>query len=140
MKEKRGRKSLPFSNIHDVNAKSFLWKSIITRFRIPWAVISDNGTQLESKHFKGFSSSLDIINFFSSPAYPQANGQAEVSNSYTRSKKKRLEEVRGKWVEELPNVMWTHKTTKRRSIGETPFALAYGVEVVIPLEIELPTI
>ena len=36
--------------------------------------------------------------------------------------------------------MWTHKTTKRRSIGETPFALAYGVEVVIPLEIELPTI
>jgi maltoporin len=63
-----------------------------------------------------------------------------VSNSYTGWIKKRLEEVRGKWVEELSNVMWTHRTTKRRSIGETPFALAYGVEVVIPLEIELPTI
>ena len=35
--------------------------------------------------------------------------------------------------------MWTHRTTKRRSTGETPFALAYGVEAVIPLEVGLPT-
>jgi hypothetical protein len=33
-----------------------------------------------------------------------------------------------------------HRTMKRRSTGETPYALAYGVEVVIPLEIGLPTI
>uniref|UniRef100_A0A2N9FSF3 Uncharacterized protein n=1 Tax=Fagus sylvatica TaxID=28930 RepID=A0A2N9FSF3_FAGSY len=31
------------------------------------------------------------------------------------------------------------RTTKRRSTGETPFALAYGVEAVIPLEVGLPT-
>ena len=54
--------------------------------------------------------------------------------------KKRLEEAKGRWVEELPSVMWTRRTTRRRSIGETPFALAYGVEVVIPLEVGLPTI
>jgi hypothetical protein len=35
--------------------------------------------------------------------------------------------------------MWTHRTTKRRSTGETPFALAYGVEAVIPLKVGLPT-
>ena len=35
--------------------------------------------------------------------------------------------------------MWTHRTTKRRSTGETPFALAYGVEAVISLEVGLPT-
>jgi hypothetical protein len=35
--------------------------------------------------------------------------------------------------------MWTHRTTKRRSTGETPFALAYKVEAVIPLEVGLPT-
>ena len=53
--------------------------------------------------------------------------------------KKRLEEAKGKWVEELPSVMWTHRTTKRRSTGEKPFALAYRVEVVIPFEVGLPT-
>ncbi len=35
--------------------------------------------------------------------------------------------------------MWTHWTTKRRSTGETPFALTYRVEAVIPLEVGLPT-
>ena len=53
--------------------------------------------------------------------------------------KKRLEEAKGRWVEELSSVMWTHRTTRRRSTGETPFALAYGVEAVIPLEVGLPT-
>ncbi len=36
--------------------------------------------------------------------------------------------------------MWTHRTTKKGYTGKTPFALAYGVEAVIPLEIGLPTI
>ena len=52
--------------------------------------------------------------------------------------KNRLEEAKGRWVEELSSVMWTHRTTRRRSTGETPFALAYGVEAVIPLEVGLP--
>ena len=42
-------------------------------------------------------------------------------------------------MEELPSVLWTHRTTVRKSIGETPFALAFGVEVVIPLEVDMPT-
>jgi hypothetical protein len=70
----------PLSNIRDVDAKQFLWKNIITRFGIPWAAISDNGTQFESRLFKGFCSDLGIKNFFSSLGYPQSNGQAEVSN------------------------------------------------------------
>jgi hypothetical protein len=43
-------------------------------------------------------------------------------------------------VEELPSVIWMHRTTVRKSIGETPIALAYGVEAVIPLEVGMPTI
>uniref|UniRef100_A0A2N9HIA7 RNase H type-1 domain-containing protein n=1 Tax=Fagus sylvatica TaxID=28930 RepID=A0A2N9HIA7_FAGSY len=89
---------------------------------------------------QGFCSDLGIRNFFSSPAYPQANGQAEVSNKVILDGiKKRLEEAKGRWVEELSSVMWTHRTTRRRSTWETPFALAYGVEAVIPLEVGLPT-
>uniref|UniRef100_A0A2N9IYR7 Uncharacterized protein n=1 Tax=Fagus sylvatica TaxID=28930 RepID=A0A2N9IYR7_FAGSY len=131
----------PLSNIRDVDTKRFLWKNIITRFGIPWAVISDNGTQFESKLFKGFCSDLSIRNFFSSPGYPQSNGQAEISNKVVLSGiKRKLEAAKGKWVEELPSVLWTYRTTVRRSTNETPFALAFGVEAVIPLEIGMPTI
>ena len=48
--------------------------------------------------------------------------------------KKRLDDAKGKWVEELSYVLWTYQTTLRRSTGETPFSMTYGVEAVIPLE------
>ncbi|XP_071708830.1 uncharacterized protein [Rutidosis leptorrhynchoides] len=43
------------------------------------------------------------------------------------------------WVDELPNVLWAHRTTFKKSIGETPFSLVYGSEAVIPAEILVPT-
>ena len=54
--------------------------------------------------------------------------------------KKRLKKAKGRWVEELPSILWTYRTTPRSSTRETPFSLTYGVEAVIPLEIGLPTI
>ena len=54
--------------------------------------------------------------------------------------KKRLDDAKEKWVEELPHVLWTYQTTPHRSIGETPFSMTYGVEVVIPLETRFPTL
>ncbi|RVW28354.1 hypothetical protein CK203_099752 [Vitis vinifera] len=49
-------------------------------------------------------------------------------------------DVTKKWVEELPGVLWAYRTTPGRPTGNTPFALAYGMDAVIPTEIGLPTI
>ena len=49
-----------------------------------------------------------------------------------------LDDVKGKWVEDLPHVLWTYKITSRRSTGETLFSMTYGAEAVIPLEIGFP--
>ena len=51
-----------------------------------------------------------------------------------------MEEAKGRWVEELPTILWTFRITPRSSTGETPFSLTYGVEAVIPLEVGLPTL
>ena len=53
--------------------------------------------------------------------------------------KKRLNDAKGRWVEELAHVLWTYRTTPHRSTGETPFSMTYGAEAVIPLEINFPT-
>ena len=53
--------------------------------------------------------------------------------------KKKLDDAKGKWVEELPHVLWTYRTTPHRSTKETPFSLTYGAEAVIPLETSFPT-
>ena len=82
---------------------------------------------------------MGITNRYSTPAYPQGNGQAEAVNKVIVSGlKKRLDNAKGKWVEELPHVLWMYKTTHRRSTGETPFSMTYEAEAVIPLETGFP--
>ena len=100
----------------------------------------DNGLQFDSKAFRRYCSELGITNRYSTPTYPQGNGQAEAINKTIMNRlKKRLDDVKGKWVEELPHVLWTYRTTPRRSTGETPFSMTYGAETVILLEINFPT-
>ena len=48
--------------------------------------------------------------------------------------KKRLDDTKGKLVEELSHVLWTYQTIPRRLIGKTPFSMTYGADAVIPLE------
>ena len=50
-----------------------------------------------------------------------------------------LEWAKGKWVDELHEVLWAYRTTSKRPTRATPFTLAYGMEVVIPIEIGMPT-
>ena len=54
--------------------------------------------------------------------------------------KKRLDDAKRRWVEELPYVLWTYRTTPCRLTKKTPFSITYGVEAVIPLETGFPTL
>ena len=90
--------------------------------------------------FRRYCGELRITNRYSTPAYPQGNRQTKAVNKVlVNGLKKRLGDTKGKWVEELPHVLWTYRTTPRRSTGETPFSMTYGVEAVIPLETGFPT-
>nr|XP_023876507.1 uncharacterized protein LOC111988931 [Quercus suber] len=126
------------ANIRDVDVKKFVWKNLITRFGVPNSLISDNGLQFDSRAFRDFCGDLSIKNRYSTPMYPQGNGQAEAVNKVIVNwLKKRLEGAKGNWAEELPKVLWAYRTTPRRSTGETPFSLTYGAEAVIPTEVDL---
>lgn len=52
---------------------------------------------------------------------------------------KRLKKVKGKFVEELPNILWTYQITPQKATNEKPYALAVKFEIVIPLDIVLKT-
>ena len=98
-------------------------------------LISNNGLQFNSKTFRKYCSNLGIKNRYFTSAYPQGNGQVEAVNKViVNGLKKRLDDANGKWVEDLPHVLWTYRTTPRKSTGETPFSMTYGAEAVIPLE------
>ena len=103
-------------------------------------LISDNGFQFNSKAFRKYYSDLGVKNRYSTPAYPQGNGQVEAVNKViVNGLKKRLDDAKRRWVEELPHILWTYQPTPRKSTGETPFSMTYGAKVVIPLENGFPT-
>ena len=130
----------PLANIRNVDVKRFVWKNIITRFGVPHVLILDNGLQFDSKMIRKYCGDLGITNRYSTSVYPQENEQTEAVNKLIVSRlKKRLDGAKGKWMEELPHVLWTYRTTPRRSIGETPFLMTYGTEAVILLETGFPT-
>jgi hypothetical protein len=41
-----------------------------------------------------------------------------------------------KWAAELPSVLWSLRTMLSRATGFTPFFLVYGVEAVLPNDLE----
>ena len=84
---------------------------------------------------------MGIENQFSSPRYPQANGQTEVTNrTLLKIIKVKQDNAKGAWPEELPNVLWAYRTTAKTSTGETPFKLTYDIEAVIPIEVGITSV
>ena len=96
----------PLANIKDVDAKRFVWRNIVTRFGVPRTLISDNELQFDGKAFRRYCRELGIVNRYSTPYYPQGNGQTKASNKViVNGLKKRLDDAKGRWVEELPRVL-----------------------------------
>nr|GEX54594.1 reverse transcriptase domain-containing protein [Tanacetum cinerariifolium] len=120
--------------------KKFVWDNIVCRFGIPGEIISDNGKQFADNPFKDWCDKLNITQRFTSVKHPQSNGLVERANRSLREGiKARLGEENKKLVEELPHVLWAHRTMIKSSHGDTPFSLTYGTEAVIPAEIGIPT-
>jgi hypothetical protein len=73
-------------------------------------------------------------------AHSKSNGQVEKANGLIcGGLKKRLlrplKRAADAWVEELPSVLWSMRTTPNSSIGYTPFFLLFGAEVVLPTDV-----
>ena len=98
--------------------------------------MTDNGKQFNNVRVCNICEQLGISKTFSSPRHPQANGQVKAVNKTIKENlKKKLEERKEAWAEELPTVLWAY----RNATGKTLFALAFGVEDVVPIETKLPT-
>ncbi|KAH9293958.1 hypothetical protein KI387_040839, partial [Taxus chinensis] len=78
---------------------------------------------------------------FSSPYYPQANGQAEASNKTLRNILAKVTSRAGRdWHLHIPFALWAYRTSIRTPTGATPFSLIYGSEDVLPLEVQIPSL
>lgn len=122
--------------IRENDVIKFFMEFIVFRFEVPRIIVTDNGSQFVGSDFKKTLNDLKIQHVKVSMSYPQSNGQFEITNkAVLQGIKKRLVDVERNWVDELPNILWSHRITPRASTGEPSFKLAYGTEAIFPVEI-----
>ena len=91
------------------------------------------------RHIQRLHQQLGTKLCFASVYHPQSNGTVERANGviFAGIKKNITELPKGKWIDELPRVIWSHNMTESRTMKFTPFKLLYGEEAVTPEEIKL---
>ena len=124
------------ASITPTKIKEFVYKKIICRYGVPHTIVSDNDKQFDCNKFKEFCDNLHIKKVFSSATRSQANGQVEAINKTIKHNLKiKLEDLKGRWADELLEVIWAYRTTARTPTGETQFLLTYGYKAMVPVEI-----
>jgi hypothetical protein len=93
-----------------------------------------------SAELKNYCGSMGIKLKFASVAHPKRNVQVKKANGLIcNGIKKRLlaslEKAKHAWVDELPSVLWSLRTTPNAATQETPFFLVHGAEAALPVEI-----
>ncbi|KAL6348421.1 hypothetical protein AAG906_005729 [Vitis piasezkii] len=115
---------------------SFIISHIICRYGVPHDLISDRGV-----HFRAEVDTLlqeYVIRHYKSSAYrPQTNGAVEAVNKNIKTILRKIVENSRDWSEKLSFALWAYGTSFRTSIGATPYSLVYGMEVVLPVKIEM---
>ncbi|KAL5560516.1 hypothetical protein UlMin_036727 [Ulmus minor] len=86
-----------------------------------------------------FCDNFRILKTFLILAHPQSNGQVEaVNKTIKQTLKEKLSKLQESWVDELPLVLWSYRTSFRTTTGESPFSPCYGVDAMVPIELTIP--
>ena len=68
------------------------------------------------------------------------NGAVEAANKNIKKIIQKMTVTYKDWHEMLPFSLHGYRTTAHTSTGETPYSLVYGMEVVLPIEVQIPSL
>ena len=120
--------------------KSIIKKEIIYRYELPEKIILDNASNLNNKMMKEVCAKFKIQHHNSVPYRSNMNGAIETANKNLKEIIEKTTDTYKDCHEKLPFALHAYRTTVRTSTGATPFSLVYGMEVVLPIEVEIPSL
>lgn len=127
-----------YRSISSAQVVQFFEHHIVHRFGIPETIMADNGPVFISAETQEYAEKLGIKLIHSTPYYPQSNGQAEASNKVIKGiLEKMIEERPRAWHDLLAEALWAYRTSKRSATGTSPYALTYGHDAILPMEMTI---
>lgn len=118
----------------------FIKKELICRYGLPSKIITDNGTNLNNKMMEELCNDFKIQHHNSTPYRPKMNGAVEAANKNIKKIVQKMVVTYKDWHDMLPFALHGYRTSVRTSTGATPFSLVYGMEAVLPFEVEIPSL
>ncbi|RDX93531.1 hypothetical protein CR513_24211, partial [Mucuna pruriens] len=82
----------------------------------------------------------EIRHHNSAPYWLKANTVVEIANKNIKKIFQKMVVAYKDWHEILPFALHGYRTTMCTSIGATPYSLVYGMEVVLPIKVEIPSL
>ncbi|WCJ18434.1 hypothetical protein M5689_000786 [Euphorbia peplus] len=129
-----------YANVTSAVVKKFIRNNIICRYGLPERIITDNAKNFNSKAMEELCTQFKIRHHNSTPYRPRMNGAVEAANKNIKKIVQKMALTYKDWHEMLPYALHGYRTTVRTSVGATPYSLVYGMEVVVPIEVEIPSL
>ncbi|GJW64836.1 reverse transcriptase domain-containing protein [Tanacetum coccineum] len=111
-------------------------KKLFYHFRMPKALISDQGTHLCNKIMERTIKRYGVNHRFSTSYHPQTSGQVENKNmALKRILEKTVKDNPAIWSRKLDDALWAFRTTYKTPTGTTPYKLIYGKTAIYHLKL-----
>eukprot|EP00253_Pinus_taeda_P030434 PITA_30434 len=122
-------------------AAQFLFNHVISRFKVPQAIVTDHGKHFCNHLMTELTTPLGLRHDSSTPYYPQANGQVEAVKKVLVTMLQRTVGMhKSNWHLMLFSALWAYRTSVKDATGFTPFLLVYGLEATLPIECEISSL
>ena len=118
----------------------FIKKEIICRYGLSKRIIFDNGLNLNNDMVIEVCTQFKIKHNNSVPYRPKMNGAVEATNKNVKKIIAKATETYKDWHEKLPFAFHTYRTGIWTSTGATSYLLVYGMETILPIEVEIPSL
>jgi hypothetical protein len=100
--------------------------------------VTDNAQNFNGKMIVELYTKWKIKHSNSSPYRPKMNGVVEAANKNIKQIIQKMVVTYKDWHEMLPFALHAYRTTIRTSTRTMPYSLVYEMEVMMPLEVEIP--
>ena len=124
-----------------MSTAKLIYEHVWCWFGCPIELVSDQACHFLNRLIRDLTTHYAVVHRKSTSYYPQANDLAESTNKILQTILKKI--VNKNWTyldDKLQSALWAYRTTFKKSIQSTPFRLAFGLEAVMPIQSQVPSL